>query len=191
MSNTILLSIYFASIGFEILKSSKTSSGISTFGTISIGQFVTFSIDHFHMPIWLNGYVFVYKVIVCGVESRCSHINFRYCVCFEQGVPWNPDNYIVWIHSETHAWHDKNIQSSKHWSIRSLLNIILDKYFSVFRNFVTSLNLFLCLQSELYRYTFACCIVCFCYLFLAWLFVCLFAFFVIKLLLLLCYLSLF
>ena len=135
-SSTFLSSIYFASISFETLKSSKTSLDISTFVTISNGQFVTFSIDHLHMPVWLNGCVFAYKVIVCVVESRCNHINFRYRACFEQGVPWNPDNYIVWIHSETHTWHDKNIRSSKHWSIRSLLNIILDKHFPVFYDFV-------------------------------------------------------
>ena len=29
-------------------------------------------------PVWLSG---------CGFESRCSHLNFRYGSCFEQGVP--------------------------------------------------------------------------------------------------------
>ena len=28
----------------------------------------------------------------------------------ECGVPWHSGNYRVWIHSETHTWHDKNIQ---------------------------------------------------------------------------------
>ena len=23
----------------------------------------------------------------CGFESLCCHLNFRYCACFEQGVP--------------------------------------------------------------------------------------------------------
>ena len=50
------------------------------------------------------------KVIV-WFESRCSHLNFRYRVCFKQGVPWHSGNYRVWIHSETRTWHDKNIQS--------------------------------------------------------------------------------
>ena len=40
-------------------------------------------------------------------------MNFRFCVCFEQGVPWHSGNYGVWIHSETRTWHDKNIQFNK------------------------------------------------------------------------------
>ena len=45
------------------------------------------------------------------VESSCSHLNFRFRACFEQGVSWHSGNYKVWIHSETRTWHDKNIQS--------------------------------------------------------------------------------
>ena len=30
-----------------------------------------------------------------GFESRCSHLNFRYRSCFEQGVPWHSSNYRV------------------------------------------------------------------------------------------------
>ena len=26
-------------------------------------------------PVWLNGWVFVYELSVCGFESRCSHLN--------------------------------------------------------------------------------------------------------------------
>ena len=48
-----------------------------------------------------SGYVF---------ETSCSHLNFRFCACFKQGVPWHPDNYRVWRHSEMRTWHDKNIQ---------------------------------------------------------------------------------
>ena len=43
--------------------------------------------------------------------NLCSHLNFRYRACFEQGVPWQSGNYRVWIHSERRTWHDKNIQS--------------------------------------------------------------------------------
>ena len=53
-------------------------------------------------PVWIN----------CGFESRCCHLNFKYRVCFEQGVPWHSGNYRVWIHYETCTWHDKNIQSN-------------------------------------------------------------------------------
>ena len=30
-----------------------------------------------------------------GFESSCSHLNFTFCGCFEQGVPWHPGNYRV------------------------------------------------------------------------------------------------
>ena len=63
-------------------------------------------------PVWVNGWVFVYEVSFCGFESSCSHLNFRFRACFEQGVPWHSGNYRVWIHSETRTWHDKNIQSN-------------------------------------------------------------------------------
>ena len=53
--------------------------------------------------------MFVYELSGCEFESRWSHLNCRYCTCFEQGVPWHSDNCRVWIHSETHTWHDKNI----------------------------------------------------------------------------------
>ena len=59
--------------------------------------------------IWLNGWVFLYELSGCGFNSCCSHLNFRFRACFEQGVPWHSGNYRVWIHSETHTWHDKNI----------------------------------------------------------------------------------
>ena len=54
--------------------------------------------------------MFVYELSGFGFESSCSHLNFRFRACFEQGVPWHSGNYGVWIHSETRTWHDKNIQ---------------------------------------------------------------------------------
>ena len=60
---------------------------------------------------WLNGWVFVYELSGCGFESHCSHLNFRFCACIEQWVPWHPGSYRVWIHSEMCMWHSKNIQS--------------------------------------------------------------------------------
>ena len=77
--------------------------------------------------VWLNGWVFVYELSGCGFESSCSHLNFRFCACFEQGVPWHSGNYRVWIHSEMHLWHDKYIQSNNnigsdsHWIITKLV----------------------------------------------------------------------
>ena len=48
-------------------------------------------------------------LIGSGFESSCSHLNFRFRACFEQGVPWHSGNYRVWFHCETRTWHDKNI----------------------------------------------------------------------------------
>ena len=60
--------------------------------------------------IWLSGWAFVYEQSGCEFESRCCHLNFRYCACFEQGTPWHSGNCRVQIHSETRTWHDNNIQ---------------------------------------------------------------------------------
>ena len=61
--------------------------------------------------VFLFYWVFVYELSGCGFESRCSHLNFRYRACFEQGIPWHLGNYRVWIPSEIHRRHNKNIQS--------------------------------------------------------------------------------
>ena len=86
-------------------------------------------------PVGINGWVFVYELSGCGFESRCTHLNFRFRACFEEGVPWHSGNYGVWIHSETHPWHDKNRQSNAPY--RSVLTTQLyqlaswDKWLSV------------------------------------------------------------
>ena len=36
-----------------------------------------------------NYWVFTYKLSGCGFKSPCSHLNFRYHACFEQGVSWH------------------------------------------------------------------------------------------------------
>ena len=47
----------------------------------------------------------------CLNFKRCLKFKWlQYRAYFEQGVPWLSGNYRVWIHSETHTWHDKNIQ---------------------------------------------------------------------------------
>ena len=63
-------------------------------------------------PVWLNCWIFVYELCGCGFESRCSHLNFRFRDCFEQGFHWHSGNCGVWIHSKTRTWHDKKIQSN-------------------------------------------------------------------------------
>ena len=63
--------------------------------------------------VWPNGWVLVYKLRVCGFESSCSHLNFRFLACFIIRVLWHSGNYRVWINSKTHALHDKNLQSNR------------------------------------------------------------------------------
>ena len=45
------------------------------------------------------------------VSEGIHTLQFRYRVCFEQGVSWYSGNCRIWIHSETRTWHDKNIHS--------------------------------------------------------------------------------
>ena len=61
---------------------------------------------------WLSDWVFVCKLSDCEFESSCSHLNFRFRACLEQGVPWHSGNYRVWICSETCTWYDKMIKSN-------------------------------------------------------------------------------
>ena len=86
-------------------------------------------------PVCLNGLVFVYELSGSGFEPSCSHLNFRFCACFDQGVPWHSGNHRVWIHSEMHMWHDKNIQSNAPYRLvlRTQLNYLasLAKWLSV------------------------------------------------------------
>ena len=60
--------------------------------------------------VWPNGGVFVYELSGSGFEFSCSHLNFRFRACFEQGVPWRSSNHRVWIHFERRTWHEKNRQ---------------------------------------------------------------------------------
>ena len=65
--------------------------------------------------IWPNGWVFIYKLSGSGCESSSSHLNIRFDPCFDQGIPWHPGNYRVWIHCEMRTWQDENIQSNISW----------------------------------------------------------------------------
>ena len=56
--------------------------------------------------------ILIYELNGCGFKSCCSHLNLRFQACFKQGVPWHSGNHRVWIHSEMHMWHDRNIQST-------------------------------------------------------------------------------
>ena len=51
--------------------------------------------------IWsVRSKVLVYELSGSGLESRCSHFNFKYCACFNKGVPRHSVKYRVWIHAE-------------------------------------------------------------------------------------------
>ena len=63
-----------------------------------------------NLLVWQNGWVFVYELSGCGLESHCSQLNLRYCACFSLEVPRNSGNHTVLIQCETRTWYDKNIQ---------------------------------------------------------------------------------
>ena len=46
--------------------------------------------DHLHLV-----YHFTVSLSGCGFESGCCHLNFGYCTCSEQEVPWDSGNYRV------------------------------------------------------------------------------------------------
>ena len=78
--------------------------------------------------IWDLGSILV-LVSGSGIESSCSHLNFRFPACFEQRVPWHSGNNRVWIHPEKRMWHDKNIQSTLQVSKLKLILIrVILKY---------------------------------------------------------------
>ena len=87
-------------------------------------------------PVWLNYWVFIYKLSGCGFESCCSHLNFRYRVCFKQGVLWYSGNCGVQIHSKKHMWHNNKKQSPCHPSyilgvcLSVQVNFILNRHLS-------------------------------------------------------------
>ena len=70
-------------------------------------------------PVWLNGSVFVHELSGCGLESRCNHLNFRYCACFQQKVPWHSGNYRVWIYYETRTSHCSQMHRADKYSKHS------------------------------------------------------------------------
>ena len=63
--------------------------------------------------VWPNGWVFLFELSGCGFESFCSYLNFGYCACFKEGVPWHSGKYRVWIHSEMGTWHHNKTEFLK------------------------------------------------------------------------------
>ena len=72
-------------------------------------------------PVWLYGWVFVYKLSGCGFKSHCSHLNFRYRTCLEEGVPWH-------FHSKTYMWHDKNTVFTSQFKHHQILEILCSSH---------------------------------------------------------------
>ena len=65
---------------------------------------------------WLvgeNGWLYIYELSEFQSKSRCSHLIFTFCLCFEEVILRHSVNYIVYIHCKTSNLHDKNIQSNK------------------------------------------------------------------------------
>ena len=73
-----------------------------------------------------------------------SHLNFRYCACFEKGVSWHSGNYRVRIHFETCTWHDKDIQS---WQVQRLL-VVNYCYKTLYIRYLWEFQLSLCLAQH-------------------------------------------
>ena len=45
------------------------------------------------LPVWLNGWVFVYELSCCRFESCFSHLEIEYRTCLEEGLTWHSGNY--------------------------------------------------------------------------------------------------
>ena len=93
-------------------------------------------------PVWLNCWVLVYKLSGCRFTSCCTHLNFRYCTCFDQGGPWHSGNYRVCIHCEMHTWHDKNIQAiNSHQKILTKKSPMVKNPESIYKEILTLITL--------------------------------------------------
>ena len=64
----------------------------------------------------------------CGFESSCSHLNFNFCACVKQGVPWHSGNYrlrltlkrvryMTGTYSQMHCTDKYSQHSSIIWSV--------------------------------------------------------------------------
>ena len=51
-----------------------------------------------HLAGWAKCFRVRLWIKRCMFESSCSHLNFRFRSCFEQGVFWHWGIYGVWIH---------------------------------------------------------------------------------------------
>ena len=65
---------------------------------------IAINFEQRNVIVWTISWVFVSKLSGSGFDSSCSHLNFRFRVCFQQGVPWHSGYFRVWIHSETRTY---------------------------------------------------------------------------------------
>ena len=88
----------------------KLSSSIGNFRS---GQHEKFNGIHWHCGIYRLYWLFwihLKKLIqICLTVCSC-HVTYA----FQSESTLYIGNYRVWIHCETHTWHDKNIQSNAH-----------------------------------------------------------------------------
>ena len=110
-------------------------------------------------PNWLIVWVFVYELSGCGCESSCSHLNFRFHACFEQGVPCHSGNYRVWIHTSVFQDLTQEIYKQEKTCLgfkwKPSLVINLAKHLFNFRNLKT-LRKWLIFQ-KIWRAVWGCC----------------------------------
>ena len=71
------------------------------------------------MRFWVKPHYSCVNVKELPAWNSCSHLNFKYCTCFKQEVPWLWGN-CWWISSKTCTWHGKNIQWNGPYSLASL-----------------------------------------------------------------------
>ena len=83
-------------------------------------------------------YAFQSETTLCS--HCCSHLNFRYYTSFKQGVAWHSGNYRLWIHSEMHMWHDKNMQPCDNFSQSSPIRSWGFNLLLVFKNSVAPIS---------------------------------------------------
>ena len=60
----------------------------------------------FRMGVAIYGWLFVYELSGCGIDSRCRKLNVRYWASFEQRVPWHSGNNRVETQSKRRMRHD-------------------------------------------------------------------------------------
>ena len=66
--------------------------------------------SHEHSTIYHVTYAFQSEPTLYSFLNVKELLARKKIACFEQGVSRHSGNYRVWIHSETHTLHDKNIQ---------------------------------------------------------------------------------